>query len=392
MAETKVYQNRNFQIVCGTGLMMMMCVSMIVPAFPRIAESLAVSTQSVGLLITMTTLPGFILTPVAGVMADRIGRKRLLVPSLILFGLFGTACAFAQNFTTLLILRILQGIVGVPLGGVSAAIIGDLFSGQKRAEAMGMNTTILYVGYIIYPLIGGALADIAWNYAFLPFALTIPLGILALVYLRCPEPKSTQKLRDYLGDALHYLKSLKVLWLFSAAVLTYVLLYGAFLTYFNLLLADRFQASSFTIGLFIYAVGLITAIASSQVGRLSRRFSAVSLIIGGFIIYAIAMAIVPVLRNQWLCLLSTILFGIAHGINLPSQSVISAGVAPFEHRAGFMAISGTMNFLGMTVGPPVMGLAFSLTGLNGTFIAGAIIALIIPVMAIIIGRGKLSAA
>jgi predicted MFS family arabinose efflux permease len=355
------------------------------------AAALGVTEQSIGLLITVSTLPSFILTPIGGVMADRLGRKRLLVPSIFLFGIFGGGCAFAPDFKTLLILRALQGMVSALMWGVLGAVIGDLFSGQKRAEAMGLNTTISYVGYIIYPLVGGALAGLAWNYPFLPFLLAIPLGFLTLAFLRCPEPKSEQSLRDYLGEALHYLKSLKVLWLFSASVLTYVLLYGAYLTYFSLLLGGRFQASPFIIGLFISIVGLITAMASSQVGRLSRRFSVVSLITGAFIIYALAMATISVLPSLWLCLLPTLLFGIAHGLNLPSQQVIAAGVAPFEHRAGFMAVSGTMIFLGMTIGPLIMGLVFSLTSLNITFLAAALIALIIPVMAIIIGKGKLSA-
>jgi MFS family permease len=138
-------------------------------------------------------------------------------------------------------------------------------------------------------------------------------------------------------------------------------------------------------------MGLITAGTSSLVGRLSIRFSVASLIIGAFVVYAFAMAIIPVVPNIWSCLLPTVLFGIAHGLNLPSQRVIAAGVAPLEHRAGFMAIQSTMIPLGMTIGPLIMGLAFVLTSVNGTFVVAALIALVIPIMAIIIGKGKLSA-
>lgn len=390
MAEIKVYRDRNFQTVCGASLMVMMTVAVIIPAFPKMVEALGLTEQSIGLLITAYTLPGFLSAPLAGVMADRLGRKRLLVPSLLLFGMFGGGCALAPDFNTLLILRVLHGIAGAPMAGVTGAIIGDLFSGQKRAEAMGINTTVMYVGYIIYPLLGGALAGFAWNYPFLSFLIAIPLGLITLVFLHCPEPESEQSLKDYLGDALHYLKSLRVLWLFSAAVITYILLYGAYLVYFSLLLGGRFHASPFTIGLFISIVGLITAITSSQVGRLSKRFSVVSLIIGAFVIYALAVAIIPVMPNLWLCLLPTILFGVAHGLNLPSQRVVAAWIAPLEHRAGFMAIYGTMIPLGMTIAPLIMGLAFVLSGLNVTFLVAALIALIIPIMAIILGKGRLS--
>ena len=390
MAETKFYRDRNFQIVCIIQLMMMMQVSIIVPAFPKMVEALGATEQSIGLLLTLLTLPSFLLGPLAGVMADRLGRKKVLVTSLLVSGIFGGSCAFAPDFNTLLILRVLQGIGAASLFGVGGAIIGDLFSGQKRASAMGLSTTIMYVGYIFYPLIGGALANFAWNYPFLPFFIAIPLGLITLVFLDCPEPRSQRSLKIYLRDALHYLKSLKVLWLFSTTVITYILLYGAYLTYFSLLLGDR-HASPFTIGLLISVLGVITAISSSQVGRLNKRFSVVSLIIGSFVVYAVAMAIIPAVPNLWLFLLPTILFGVAHGLNLPSQRIIAASVAPLEYRAGFMSIQGTMIYLGMTIGPPIMGLAFALTSLNVIFLIAAPIALIVPIMALIIGRGKLSA-
>ncbi len=370
----------------------MMTVAIIVPAFPTMVEALGVTEQSIGLLITVYTLPNFLFLPLAGILADRLGRRRVLIPSLFLFGIFGVGCTFAPDFNILLILRALQGIGGAPMLAVTGAIIGDLFSGQKRAEAMGINNTILYGGYIVYPLIGGALAGLAWNYPFLSFIIAIPLGFVALTSLHSPEPRSKPSLKDYLGDALHYLKSLKVLWLFSAAVITYILLYGAYLTYFSLLLGDRFQASPSTIGLFVSIMGLVTAITSSQAGRLSQRFSAVRLLISAFVIYALALAIILVVHNLWLCLLPTLLFGIAHGLNLPSQRFIAAGVTPLEYRAGFMAINNTMVHLGMTVGPPIMGLFFSLTSMSIIFLIAALIALIIPTMAIIIGKEKLSVA
>jgi len=391
MREDKVYRNRNFQIACSGSFMGMMTAAIIIPAFPKMVQAFGITEQSIGLLISAYTLPTFIFAPLAGITADRSGRKRLLIPSFFLYGILGGSCALAPDFNTLLILRVFHGIAGAPLMSVSSTIIGDIFSGQKRAEAMGLNTTVMYIGYIIYPVLGGALANFAWNYSFLPFLTALPLGIIALLFLNPPEPRSEQSLRDYLGSALVYLKSLKVLWLFTSAVITYILLYGAYLVYFSLLLGGRFDASPFIIGLFISALGLMTAITSTQVGRLSLKFSVVWLIIGSFVVYAIAMAIVPILPSLWLLMLPTLLFGIAHGLNLPSQRFIAASLTPLEHRAGFMAIYGTMVPLGMTIAPLVMGLAFSLTSLNSTFFIAAAIAVIIPAMAVIIGKRKLLA-
>jgi ACDE family multidrug resistance protein len=312
------------------------------------------------------------------------------VTSLFLNGIFGGGCALAPDFNTLLILRILQGIGSAPGMNVAGTIIGDIFTGQRRAEAMSINTTVMYFGYIIYPVIGGALAGLSWNYSFLPFFIAIPLGFTALFFLNCPEPQSKQSLKDYLRDALRYIKSQKALWLFSATILTYVLLYGGYLVYFGLLLGSRFHASPFTIGLFISILGIITAAASLHVGRLSKKFSVVSLIIGAFALYALAMAITPAMPNLWFCLVPTFFFAIAHGINLPSQRIIAAGVAPLEYRASFMSVQGTMIMLGMTIGPSIMGFVYSYTSLNTTFLVAVPIALIAPIIAMIIGIERLS--
>jgi MFS transporter, ACDE family, multidrug resistance protein len=390
MEDAKPYRNINFVLAGASGLMAMMSVSMIVPAFSKIAQHFAVTEQQIGLLMTLSTLPLLILTPVAGVFADRVGRKKLLVPALFLFGISGVACAFAPSYNTLLFLRVFQGICGAPLATVGIAIIGDLFTGHKRAEAMGDFTSIMYAGYVVYPLAGGALALLAWNYTFLPFALSIVLGLLVIVFLHCPEPKDKQSLKQYLGSGLHYMKSWKVVWVFSASVVTYILLYGAFLTYFSLFMAGRFNASSMLIGLDVSILGLATAISSSLVGRLNKKYSVFTLITVSFIIYAGAMVMVPLSPVIWVCLAAALIFGMGHGLNLPSQSIIVAGAAPIENRAGLMAINGTMMSLGMTVGPMIMGLIFSTTSLNATFYIAALIALVIPAIAAIVGKKRLS--
>ncbi len=391
MNKVAVYRDRSFQIASLASFLGFMMVALITPAFPKMVQALGVPEQSIGLLITANTIPAIIISPLSGIMADRFGRKRVLVPSIFLFGIAGGSCAFTSDFNILLILRLVQGIGGAALFNTSIVIIGDIFAGQQRAEAMGLNNTINYAGYIIYPVLGGALASLAWNYTFLPLFLNIPLGIIAQFYLKYPEPNNQQTFKKYLGDTVNYLRSLKVLWLFLAAIITYILFYGAYLTYFGLLLGSRFQVSPFTIGLFVAVAGLIIAVTSSRLGILNKRFSPTLLVMVAFGIYAVAMFIIPVLPNLWLLLLPTIILGIAQGLIIPSMSIIASNATPPEHRAGFMAIFGAMIMLGMTIAPLVMGLVFTSTGpdLNATFIIAGIIALIIPIAAIIIGKKKL---
>jgi MFS transporter, ACDE family, multidrug resistance protein len=90
-------------------LMAMLGTSSVTPAFPQIQGEFGISSAQVRLLITVFTLPGILLTPVAGVLSDRYGRRKVLVPSLYLFGVAGVACALAMDFGLLLVLRILRG-------------------------------------------------------------------------------------------------------------------------------------------------------------------------------------------------------------------------------------------------------------------------------------------
>ncbi len=105
-----VYKDHNLHVIFGVTLIAVLGTSSITPALPEIRDALGISSGQVGLLITVFTLPGTLLTPVAGVLSDRYGRRKVLVPSLFLFGIAGVACALATDFGLLLVLRTLQGV------------------------------------------------------------------------------------------------------------------------------------------------------------------------------------------------------------------------------------------------------------------------------------------
>ena len=263
MSEPRLYLDRNLHIVFSVTLMSVLGVTSITPVFPQVVRELGVSGLEVGLLITFFTLPGMVLPPFLGVLADRFGRKRVLVPCLLLFALGGTACAFVRDFNALLALRLVQGMGGAGLPSMNATIIGDLFSGTRRAEAMGLNGAVLSVGAAAWPAIGGALALLGWYYPFALPLLAIPVGILALTVLKNPEPEGGETMREYLSGAWRCLRDIRVLALFGAGVLAFIIIFGAYLTYFSLYMGEEFGASSFIIGLFMGAGSVTTALVSS---------------------------------------------------------------------------------------------------------------------------------
>ena len=378
-----VRHDRNLHLIFAVTLMAVLGVSSIAPVLPAIGRALEISPRRIGLLITAFTVPGVVLTPLLGVLADRYGRKRILVPSLLLFGLAGAACALAPSFELLLGLRFLQGMGAAALGSLNVTLIGDLYRGPDRAAAMGFNSGVLSIGTAIYPLLGGGLALLGWRYPFLLALLSLPVGLLVLCKLQNPEPRLRQTLREYLGDVWHNVIQWRVVCLFTICMLTFVLLFGSFLTFFPLLLDERFGAGPAMIGAILTCSSITSGFTSALLGRLTRRHGAANLIRFSFVCYAVSLASIPLLPGPIMLILPSLLFGVAMGLNLPSLLTLLTGLAPTERRAAFMSLNGMVLRLGQTVGPLLMGVAYELGGMQAPFIGGAGLALLILLLAVV---------
>ena len=369
-------RDSNLWIVFSVTLIAIQGVASLTPAFPKIGQELHISPRDIGLLITFFTLPGIFLTPVLGVLADRHGRKKILGPSLILYGLAGTACFFSRQIHLLLIFRFLQGVGAAAIGALNITLIGDLYSGRDRATAMGYNASVLSIGTATYPIVGGALATAGWYYPFLLPLLALPVAFIVLNHLKNPEPKSTEKLSEYLRNAWKNVVNREVLGLFTVSVGTFILLYGVFLTYFPILMDHLFHAPPFVIGLVISASSISTAITSLQLGKLTARFSERTLIRTAFILYAITLVLVPFARSIWTILVPTMIFGVAQGLNMPSMQTLLTSLAPMDQRAAILSLNGMVLRLGQTLGPFLMGLVYAIWQMKGVFAVGTVLAVI----------------
>ncbi|WP_069131899.1 MFS transporter [Rhodohalobacter halophilus] len=362
----------NLYIIFGVTLTAVMGVSSIAPAFPSIARSLDVSSDQIGLLITFFTLPGIIFTPIFGVLADRYNRKVILIPSLFLFGIAGTACAFATSFDQLLMFRTFQGTGSAALGVLNLTLIGDLYSGNKRATVMGYNGSVLSIGTAMYPAIGGALAILGWHYPFFLSLLAIPVGLFALFFLNQNSEKNGLGMNLYLKEVKSALMSKMVLGLFLGMFLTFIILYGGYITFFTILLDEKFAKSSLAIGVILSGSSLVTAITSAQLGKLTQRFSEKNLITTAAILYTLIFLIIPMVDNIWFFILPISLFGVAQGMNIPSILNLLTGYAPKEFRAAFLSVNWMVMRIGQAVGPYILGLVYLHISLEGTFYVTAI--------------------
>jgi MFS family permease len=343
---------------------------------PKVASVFDQAPQSVALLIVAFTLPSAILTPVLGVMGDRVGRKKVLVPSLLLFALAGVACGFARDFEWLLVLRFIQGAVAAALGAINVTLLGDLYRGSDRAAAMGYNASVLSIGTGIYPAIGGLLAIVGWYYPFFLPALAFPVAVMVVIVLDNPEPEVEGTLWEYMSGALRAVWHPQIVTLFVTSVVTFVLIYGSYLAFYPFFLEEVFEASPIFIGAVMSATSITTALASFALGGLTSRFGSRTLVKTGFALYAVSMATIPFATSLWLLPVAVALFGVANGINIPSILTILNDYAPDQYRAAFMSLNGTVLRAGQTIGPLVVGLTVNTVGLGRSFWVGSTIAIV----------------
>ncbi len=352
-----------------------MANTLVAPAIPDILDGLGVAQSRAGLLLAAATLPGVVVAPLIGLLADRYGRREVLIPCLATFGLFGGLSGLAPTFSLLLAARLVQGVGSAGLINLAVVVIADHWHGPDRARVIGQNSAVLTISLAVLPPLGGALTDVAgWRATFAPYWLGLVTAVgVALVMDR--SPRRDVRVGTQLRDALGHLRSAPVLAAIASGSLLFVLIFGLMLTALPLYLAEEFGLSASLRGLVLGVPALTATVGALALGRLTERFGSRRLILAGSAVLAVAFTIVAGAPVLAVVVLGALLYGFGEGATIPSLQAIVAGAAPSSSRGAVVAVWVGGVRAGQTAGPILAGLAISQLGAPGTFLAGAIVAL-----------------
>jgi EmrB/QacA subfamily drug resistance transporter len=151
-------------------------------ALPSIGKDLNASAISLGWVISSFMLSSAMFLLPFGRLADIVGRKKMFSLGIIIFTVSTFLIIFTYSITSLIVLRIFQGLASAMIFGTSMAIITSVFQPGERGKAMGINITAVYLGLSVGPVIGGLLTQyFGWRSIFI---FLVPFGIVSIILLK----------------------------------------------------------------------------------------------------------------------------------------------------------------------------------------------------------------
>jgi DHA2 family multidrug resistance protein len=171
-------------------------------ALPHMQASLGATQESINWVLTSYIIASAIALPMSGWLADRVGRKRLLLISVVGFTIASTLCAMATSLVEMVGFRAIQGVSGAFIVPLAQATLFDINPREKHGQAMALFGGGVMIGPILGPVLGGWLTDsYNWRWVFL---VNLPVGILCFFLMTAFMPTSgTHKRRfDLFGFGL----------------------------------------------------------------------------------------------------------------------------------------------------------------------------------------------
>ncbi|MBE3583810.1 MAG: MFS transporter [Limnochordaceae bacterium] len=361
-------QGWTLAILCLVPFIMVLGNSLLIPILPELQRALHISPARAGLLITVFSFPAGLIIPFSGFLSDQWGRRVVMAPALVMYGLGGLVAGIAgwllgeKAWGWVLTGRVLQGVGAGGTYQLAMAMVGDTYTGSRRPWALGLLEAANGLGKVVAPLVGAATGLIIW---FLPFfvygVLALPAAAL-LWWVAQERPPAGQP--PGLGEYFHNLTGL-----FRQKGLALAINYAAgFLvlgTLFGVLsfVSDRLGATTrwtlFSRGLILAIPVAVMALASYIIGTvLQKRLQAwVHWLVPVGLVLVAAGCLLYLLVSQPAAQIAVVAggVGLGTGLTLPAVNTLVTSAAPRRGRGVVTSVYGTLRFFGVAAGPPLFG-------------------------------------
>ncbi|MFJ7746145.1 MFS transporter [Peribacillus sp. NPDC097295] len=370
-------------------LVMTLGNSMLIPVLPVFEEKVNISSFQSSMIITSYSVASIFLIPVAGYLSDRIGRKKVILPSLLLALIGGLIAGFASwkmdsPYTWIIIGRVLQGIGASGATPIILPLVGDLYKDddEKTSSTLGLIETSNTFGKVLSPILGSLFAAILW---FLPFFSISFFSLISIffVFFFIKVPKNEDepvKFKEFFKKTKKTFKK-EGKWLSVVFVLGVFVMLLLFAVLF--FLSDNLEKLHHLKGVkkgFIIAIPLLFLCISSYIaGRKIKGSIPImrKIILASLIMMSASIAFVGYTKNKLVILLIVVsVLGIAIGALLPTLDALITENIEKEQRGTISSFYSAARFIGVAAGPPLMSVLMK-NHLNMSYIISAAMGVIL---------------
>lgn len=355
---------------------------MIIPLLPFYSETFQAGSTALGVLLSSFFIMQFIFSPILGRISDNVGRKPILLLSILTSTISFILFTLANSFILLLLSRIIAGVATET--AVAQAYIADITKERERARGIGRVGAAHGAGFIIGPAIGGLLSVYGF---WAPGLVAVLLTILNLLFVSIFLPESIEQ-NEYakqtaLGSDSSYLRkvfSTLTKPLIGVVLITFFIVFFAFSAIpviVPLLGITFFGFGTVEMSYVFMYIGVIQIISQGfLIGGLADRFGEERLIAIGPLLMMFGIFLMPLTPILIVFLVSLTMIAFGNGMmRTIVPSFISKKTSP-EEQGGMLGVTQSISTIAMVPGPIVGGFVFEFAGLTAPFFLSAAILLV----------------
>ena len=337
-------------LMCAT--LTVMSGATIAPAMPSLKAHFMegeVAGGAVDYLVRLIlTVPGLAIAlsaPVAGIVADRIGRRVLLVAGIVGYVLAGSAGLWLNSLEALLASRVLLGVAVACIMTAGTALLTDHFVGAERDRVMGVQSAALGVGGIVFVLLGSFLADWSWRGPFAVYLLPVILVVLVPMFVAKPPDNASEPGAS--GDAMPW----------GHVALMCLIGFVSMLVFYNVPTQLPFYAQELgatrqaTAGIAIVVGQIASVMASASFGRIRARAGHWTIMAAGFGLIGVGYVMLSLAPSLTFLFLAMPVIGLGLGLNFPNVTTWTMSRVPASGRGRAAGLLSSAVFLGQFASP-----------------------------------------
>ncbi len=349
----------------------------IIPLLPFYAETFQAGSAALGILIASFSLMQFIFSPIIGRISDNVGRKPVLIISILTSVTSFVLFAIADSFFTLLLSRIVAGLATET--AVAQAYIADITSEKERASGIGKVGAAHGAGFIIGPAIGGFLSVYGFSVpGFAAVFLTLVNLLFVLFFL--PESLDEKSSRLLLSPGSTSSFFHRLLAAFAKPLIGSVLMiffivflsFSAIPVIVPLLGVAFFGFGSVEMSYFFMYIGAVQIILQGVViGRLTKKFGEEKLIAFGPLVMMLGIFLMPLIPNIAIFMLSLTMIASGSGIMRTVVPSFISRITPADEQGGTLGVANSVASIATVPGPLIGGSLFEFAGIAAPYFASA---------------------